>query len=393
MIIKNVARSAATNFLIYILSGKILRALFKKKLNSVNERAIERTPILFLLALFILGFALIFSIFWGVDKAEASTKSVLQAKCLVLANKSAPSNLMGASWVTCYKGMPSSAPRLGTNSGYQYVRDLIAPVSSPVITSNRAYRKTTPIIRTRIITRNLSNTFPFFGIRSAKPIIKNSSPERVNFRFAGFNRTVPKKVNSLTPNKRVKVSSGAYCVTSSSSQVGCFPIKGTPSQYSWTSYAKGTCIAPIGPKQCRYTPIIDHQALDIEAPLGTPVYSIWGGNVINAHFTEKDGNIVVIEYPKQNLATVYKHLNYGSLTVKRGDIVKAGSKVGEVGNTGSLSFSPHLHFRIHKSNTKAWKLWRWEPLTEYEIVALYPFKGIKKGMFWDEHKVSYAQNV
>jgi len=42
----------------------------------------------------------------------------------------------------------------------------------------------------------------------------------------------------------------------------------------------------------------------------------------------------------------YEHLKHGSITVKRGDRVKSGQVIGMLGNSGSSSSGPHLHFHV-----------------------------------------------
>jgi murein DD-endopeptidase MepM/ murein hydrolase activator NlpD len=42
----------------------------------------------------------------------------------------------------------------------------------------------------------------------------------------------------------------------------------------------------------------------------------------------------------------YEHLKHGSVTVKRGDRVKRGQVIGLLGNSGSSSSGPHLHFHV-----------------------------------------------
>lgn len=56
------------------------------------------------------------------------------------------------------------------------------------------------------------------------------------------------------------------------------------------------------------------------------------------------GNYVIIEH-EWNEYSVYCHMIPGSVTVKVGDTVKAGDKIGELGNSGN-STAPHLHFHV-----------------------------------------------
>jgi len=56
-----------------------------------------------------------------------------------------------------------------------------------------------------------------------------------------------------------------------------------------------------------------------------------------------------VEVTNGKIATIYCHMS--KLSVKVGDNVKSGTKIGEVGSTG-LSTGPHLHFEIVYSGTK-----------------------------------------
>jgi murein DD-endopeptidase len=47
----------------------------------------------------------------------------------------------------------------------------------------------------------------------------------------------------------------------------------------------------------------------------------------------------------------YEHLQHGSIRVKPGDRVKTGHVLGLLGNSGSSSSGPHLHF--HVANTSS----------------------------------------
>jgi hypothetical protein len=56
------------------------------------------------------------------------------------------------------------------------------------------------------------------------------------------------------------------------------------------------------------------------------------------------GNHVLLEIAP-NVYAAYGHLQPGSLTVKVGDVVKAGAVLGKLGNSGN-STAPHLHFGL-----------------------------------------------
>lgn len=87
-----------------------------------------------------------------------------------------------------------------------------------------------------------------------------------------------------------------------------------------------------------------HKGIDIGAPLGTPVLSAGDGLVILAGRTGGYGNCIFIRHAN-GFVSVYGHNK--KLMVKRGDIVKQGQTVAEVGRTGSAT-GPHLHFEIRK---------------------------------------------
>lgn len=57
------------------------------------------------------------------------------------------------------------------------------------------------------------------------------------------------------------------------------------------------------------------------------------------------GNYVSLDLGGGRFA-FYEHLRRGSVTVKAGDRVKRGDVIGRLGNSGSSSIGPHLHFHV-----------------------------------------------
>ena len=92
-----------------------------------------------------------------------------------------------------------------------------------------------------------------------------------------------------------------------------------------------------------YKRIMDHHGIDLAANRGTPIYATGDGYVT---FTGKNGGyglFVAINH-KYGFETKYGHLQ--KIYVRRGQFVKRGDKIGEVGNTG-ISTAPHLHYEVH----------------------------------------------
>ena len=86
-----------------------------------------------------------------------------------------------------------------------------------------------------------------------------------------------------------------------------------------------------------------HDGVDIMAPKNTPVKAVLDGFVITSDWTLETGNTIGIQH-SNTLISFYKHNS--SLLKKRGSFVKAGEAVAIIGNTGTLSDGPHLHFEL-----------------------------------------------
>jgi len=94
--------------------------------------------------------------------------------------------------------------------------------------------------------------------------------------------------------------------------------------------------------------VSNHTGIDFAASCGTNVVAAADGNVIVVVENSRNcstcgyGNYVIVEH-KNGYRTVYGHLT--SISVKNGQKLNSGEKVGTVGNTGH-SYGCHLHFEI-----------------------------------------------
>ncbi len=88
-----------------------------------------------------------------------------------------------------------------------------------------------------------------------------------------------------------------------------------------------------------------HNAVDITAPLGTPVLAAEDGTVVFAGKDADNGNLLKVRH-ENGLTTAYGHLS--AFSVKQGDAVERGKEIGKVGSTGR-STGDHLHFGVYDS--------------------------------------------
>jgi len=85
-----------------------------------------------------------------------------------------------------------------------------------------------------------------------------------------------------------------------------------------------------------------HTGLDFAVERGVPILSAAGGVVVTQEYHPQYGNMVEIDHGN-DLITRYAHAS--RTFVKKGDLIKRGQKIAEVGTTGR-STGPHLHFEV-----------------------------------------------
>jgi len=120
-------------------------------------------------------------------------------------------------------------------------------------------------------------------------------------------------------------------------------VEGDPDIAIHKEPAEGIISTPFGAQ--RYVngePRSPHSGIDIAAPEGTPVINPLAGRVLLARPMYLNGNTVVIGHGN-GLVMVYSHLH--SLSVKEGEWLEAGSRIGGIGMTGRAT-GPHLHWGV-----------------------------------------------
>lgn len=110
-----------------------------------------------------------------------------------------------------------------------------------------------------------------------------------------------------------------------------------------------------------------HDALDIMAPLGTPVIAAAPGKVEKLFLSDAGGNTVYVRSPDGHVIYYYAHLDHYAPGLTEGQQLARGAPIGTVGFTGNANpAGPHLHFAI--MTTEPGKKW-WEAK---EVLNPYP---------------------
>src|SRR5262245_811046 len=92
----------------------------------------------------------------------------------------------------------------------------------------------------------------------------------------------------------------------------------------------------------------DHLGIDIFAPRGTSVVAVADGVISRVKRTSRGGREVWLRDEQRGVLYYYAHLQ--RQLVSEGQRVKAGDRIGAVGNSGNARRSrPHLHFGVYRS--------------------------------------------
>ncbi|MBZ8176309.1 peptidoglycan DD-metalloendopeptidase family protein [Corynebacterium poyangense] len=106
----------------------------------------------------------------------------------------------------------------------------------------------------------------------------------------------------------------------------------------------GTLTSPFGMRWG-----VLHPGIDLANSIGTPIYSVMDGTVIDAGPASGFGQWIRVQHDDGSIS-VYGHIETIDVTV--GQRVVAGQKIAGMGNRG-FSTGPHLHFEIHPGGQAA----------------------------------------
>ena len=89
-----------------------------------------------------------------------------------------------------------------------------------------------------------------------------------------------------------------------------------------------------------------HFGVDIVSKRGSIINSVSEGIVVTSDWTKETGFVIAIQH-SEGFLSFYKHNS--SLLKEVGDYVKKGDPIAVIGNSGELTYGPHLHFELWKN--------------------------------------------
>ena len=111
-----------------------------------------------------------------------------------------------------------------------------------------------------------------------------------------------------------------------------------------------------------------HEAIDILAPMNTPVRAVESGTVARL-FYSKAGGITIYQFdPTERFCYYYAHLSRYAEGLREGQQIGKGQVIGYVGVSGNApKTTPHLHFAIFRlTDAKRW--WEGSPVDPFDVL-------------------------
>lgn len=151
----------------------------------------------------------------------------------------------------------------------------------------------------------------------------------------------------ITPNKKIEAKPSTSSVESSDDKKdeNLAPLPTTDERAMLFATMRATdLIKPVdGVISSEFKPEIGHYGIDILGPKNTAIKSMMDGYVFSSGWDLETGYTIGVQH-KGNILTFYKHNS--TLLKEKGTFVKAGEAIAIIGNTGTHSTGPHLHFEL-----------------------------------------------
>lgn len=116
-----------------------------------------------------------------------------------------------------------------------------------------------------------------------------------------------------------------------------------------------------------------HEAIDIMAPLGTPVHAAVSGTIRKLFLSKPGGNTIYEFDEAREHSYYYAHLQRYADGLREGMRVQRGDVIAYVGSTGNADpRAPHLHFAVFVLGPQR-EWWKGTPIDPYAslVAALY----------------------
>lgn len=112
-----------------------------------------------------------------------------------------------------------------------------------------------------------------------------------------------------------------------------------------------------------------HHAIDIHAPLGTPVIAVADGTIRKLHSGARGGLAIYLLDDDGTTRYYYAHLDGYAQGLREGQRVERGEVIGYVGDTGNAQRGDyHLHFSVAILDSPS-RWWEGENLNPYDLLA------------------------
>ncbi|MGB4776921.1 M23 family metallopeptidase [Microbacterium sp.] len=169
-----------------------------------------------------------------------------------------------------------------------------------------------------------------------------------------YSATTPEEIQAKKDEEAAKAAAAARIAAASS---GSAAYRGAIAQ---SIAPAGSVVRPLTSFTSFGTPYAGHKGTDYMAPLGTPIYAIADGVVVES--TESGPGWGVYVKIAHNIGgntvtSLYAHMMYGSRRVTVGQTVSAGQLIGQVSDTGR-AYGTHLHLEIYVNgswvNAESW---------------------------------------